>query len=86
MIKTRFCSCGSINSIFAVSGSVSTSKTTHKHLKFNKFGYFSITYICLSLRTTFSDLNQQKHAESDNLKYQRKFEDIQEKPEFWLLT
>ena len=43
------------------------------------YKYFSITYVSPSLKTTFSDLNQQNYVQSEHLKELSKFEDVNKK-------
>ena len=66
-------------------GAVSTSKQKYKLLKFKRFilclETFSINIKCLTLPENFLDLNQQKYVDSENLKYQRTFENVPKKLE-----
>ena len=71
--------CSKINNV-AVSGVVPTQEQQHKQPWFNKLSYvykcFPITYIRPHLKIIFSDLNQQKYVENENLKHYRNFKNV----------
>ena len=72
----------------AVLGANSKNKNT-KSFNLTNFnyvhGYFSIKCVWKHLKATFSDIYWEKYGQSENLKYQRKFENVNEKLEFWFL-
>ena len=95
MIKRRKKNCNSNHSRLAnlaISGAVSIKKQHYKQLKFNKLRLCMwIIFNNMLLKANhiwkdFSDLNQQKYVQSENLKYQIKFEDAPKKPELRFLT